>query len=145
MACGSSHARGRVRAGARSLCHSHSHVCNLHNNLQNCQILNPMINPYQVCVLMDTSQVCFYSAIMGTPRLLFFRRFLVSGKLQGLPKLKLTCLCSNGTVCPASQHHSRTKQESLKPTTTSVHLQVNSSIDLPLPEWMIQWSPGEMC
>lgn len=88
-------------------------------------------------------QVCFHSAIMGIPRLLFFSRFLVSGKLQRLPKT--THLCMSGTVCPASQPLPRPKKETLKPTTTSVHCHVSSSMDMLQPEQITKTSPGKMC
>ena len=46
MAYGNSQARGRIGAGAASLCHSHSnagseHICDIHRSSQPSQILNP--------------------------------------------------------------------------------------------------------
>ena len=38
-----------------------SHVCNLHHSLQQCRILNSLSEAKDgTCVLMDTSQVCYY-------------------------------------------------------------------------------------
>ena len=49
-----------------------SHVCELHHNSQHCWILNPLSKARdQTYVLMDTSQICFSCATMGTPCLYF--------------------------------------------------------------------------
>ena len=46
-----------------------SHVCNLHQSSLQHWILNPLSGARdQTCVLMDTSQVHYHWAIMGTPR-----------------------------------------------------------------------------
>ena len=46
-----------------------SHVCDLHHSSQQCQILNPLIEARdRTQILIDTSQVCYCWATMGTPR-----------------------------------------------------------------------------
>ena len=50
MAYGGSQARGRIRATAASLRHSHSkkdpsHVCDLHHSSRQCQIFKPLSKP----------------------------------------------------------------------------------------------------
>ena len=47
-------------------------ICDLHHSSQQCQILNPLSEARDwTCILMDTSQICFYWAMMGTPLLSF--------------------------------------------------------------------------
>ena len=44
------------------------HVCDLRNSSRQCQILNPLSEARgRTCILMDTSQICFYWAMTGTP------------------------------------------------------------------------------
>ena len=65
MAYGGSQARGRIRAAAASLHHSHKHgelsrVCDLQYNSQQCRVLNPRSEARdQTFILMDISQVSF--------------------------------------------------------------------------------------
>ena len=55
-----------------------SHVCNLHHSSQQDWVLNPLSKAKdQTCVLMDTSQVCFRWATMGTPDVLFLLSYFV--------------------------------------------------------------------
>ena len=78
-AYGSSQARGRIRAIAASLHHSHSNsrskpsqVCDPHHSLQQCQILNPLSRARDwTHILRDTSQVCYRWAMPGTPKCIF--------------------------------------------------------------------------
>ena len=43
-------------------------VCDLHHSSWQCQILNPLIEPRDwICILMDTSQIFYCWATMGTP------------------------------------------------------------------------------
>ena len=71
-AYGRSQARGWIGAAAAGLCHSHgntdlSHICDLHHSSWKCRILNPLNEARDwACVFMDTSQVCFQRATMGT-------------------------------------------------------------------------------
>ena len=45
-----------------------SYVCDLHHSSWQHQILNPLSETRdQICVLVDTSQVCYCGAITGTP------------------------------------------------------------------------------
>ena len=45
-----------------------SHVFDLYHSLWQCQILNPLSEARnQTCILLDTSQICFHWAMMGTP------------------------------------------------------------------------------
>ena len=74
---GSSQARGWIRAVATGLCHSHSHagstrVCDRHHSSQQRRILNPRYEArFRTC--MDTRQICFHWATLGTPgQVLFF-------------------------------------------------------------------------
>ena len=70
-ASGSSQARGRIRAAAASLPHSH---CNTRSKpcLQPTPQLMAILNPQNEArdgtqILMDTSQICFHCTTMGTP------------------------------------------------------------------------------
>ena len=46
-----------------------SSICNLHHSSWQCQILNLLSKARdQTCILMDTSQVCYHWATMGTPK-----------------------------------------------------------------------------
>ena len=62
-AYGSSQAKGRIRAAAASLHHSHSNVrsdcfCNLHHSSRQCWILNLLSEDRdQTCILLDASSV----------------------------------------------------------------------------------------
>ena len=52
-------------------------VCDLHHSSLQCQILNPLREARdQTCVLMDTSQIRFRYATMGTPKSWFFKLLL---------------------------------------------------------------------
>ena len=63
-------------------------ICDLHHSSQQCRILNPLNEARdRTFVLMDTSQIPFRSATMGTPRnlddldlLSYFPAFSFSGK-----------------------------------------------------------------
>ena len=47
-----------------------SQVCHLHHSSQQCQILNPLTEAKgRTHILMDTSQICFHLATMGTPKI----------------------------------------------------------------------------
>ena len=75
-AYGGSQARGQIGAVASNLCHSHSKagsnpLSNLHHRSRQRWILNPLSKARdQTCVLMDTSQIRFCWATMGTPEYL---------------------------------------------------------------------------
>ena len=68
-----SQARGWIGAVAASLCYSTAmwhliHVCNLHHSSQQGWIPDPLSEARdRICLLMDTSQICFCCATMGTP------------------------------------------------------------------------------
>ena len=74
-ACGSSQARGRIRATAAGLHHGHSnarsephHICNVHHSSRQRWIFNPLSEARdRTHILMDPSQVCFRRATIGTP------------------------------------------------------------------------------
>ena len=69
-----------------------SHVFNLYHSSQQCQNLNPLSKArYQNCVLMDTSQVCYHWATMGTP--FFFLLMLIR-----LSKFRHWCLIIIGLI-----------------------------------------------
>ena len=43
-------------------------ICNLHQSSQRHQILNPLSEARdQICIIMDTNQICFHYAMRGTP------------------------------------------------------------------------------
>ena len=68
--------------------HSHSNlrVCNLHHSLWQCWILNPRSGTEdQTLVLMNTSQVCYIWATMGTPFGLFLNTSKTFPQLQSKP------------------------------------------------------------
>ena len=78
-AYGGSQARGWIRATAAGHSHSHSHSkarskpC-LQLTPRQYQILKPLSRARDwTHVLMDTSRICFYCAMTGTPRTLFFQ------------------------------------------------------------------------
>ena len=55
-----------------------SGVCNLHHNLQQCLILNPLNKARgQTCVLMDTTRVCYRWATTATPANIFSIQLVV--------------------------------------------------------------------
>ena len=72
-AYGNSQARGRMRATAAGLHHSHSHSnardeSHLYDSSQQCWIFNLLSKARdQTCILMDTSWVHYHWAMMGTP------------------------------------------------------------------------------
>ena len=78
MAYGSSQVTGRIGAIAAGLCHSPtawdlSHVGSLQHSSWQHQIPDPLSKARnQTCVLIDTSQICFCWATMGTPCKFFF-------------------------------------------------------------------------
>ena len=48
-------------------------VCDLHHSSWQCGILNPLSRARNwTCILMDTSQVCYHWATMGTPNFILF-------------------------------------------------------------------------
>ena len=52
-----------------------SHVCNLYHSSWQCQIPNPLSEARdQTRILMDTSQVAYHRATVGTPRVLYCSR-----------------------------------------------------------------------
>ena len=71
LAYGGSQARGWIGAIASGLHHSHNNTRSephLWPVSQQRQILNPLSEARDgICVLMDTSQICFRCAITGTP------------------------------------------------------------------------------
>ena len=73
MAYESSQARGRIRASAAGLCHSHKWdlncSCDLHHSSQQCQILSPLSEERDHAhVLLDTTWVSYCWAMMGAPQ-----------------------------------------------------------------------------
>ena len=72
-AYGGFQARGRIGATATSLCHSHSNVeselvCDLHHSSRQHQISNPLSEARnRTRIFMDTRQIRFHFAMMGTP------------------------------------------------------------------------------
>ena len=82
-AYGSSQARRRIGATAAGLRHSHSnvgskpHLCDLHCSSQQHWIPHPLSKSRDwTCILMDTSQIHFCCAKMGTPIPLILKRKL---------------------------------------------------------------------
>ena len=72
MACRSSQARGRIRAVAASLHHSHSNAGWPTPQLMAMRIFNPLGKARdQTHIFMDTSWVHYHSAMIGTPLLAF--------------------------------------------------------------------------
>ena len=73
LAYGSSQARGWIGTAATGLCHSHSNAgsklhCDLHCSSQQLQILKPLSGARDgAWNLMDTSQIHYCWATMGTP------------------------------------------------------------------------------
>ena len=69
MACGSSQARGRIRALATTTAMQDLNcVCNPHHSSQKHWILNPLSKARdQTCNLMGPSRICFHCAMTGTP------------------------------------------------------------------------------
>ena len=52
-----------------------SQVCDLHHSSWQRWVLNPLGKTRdRTCILMDTSQICFHCAMMGTPRLFLFNQ-----------------------------------------------------------------------
>ena len=65
-------------------------ICDLHNSWWPCCILNPLSEARDgTCVLMVTSQVCFWWATMGTPH---------SGHLQGKQPFSIASLSCLGLL-----------------------------------------------
>ena len=68
-----SQARDWIRAGASGLHHAPampdpSRICDVHHSTRQRWILNELSEARdQTCILVDTSQICFHWAIMGTP------------------------------------------------------------------------------
>ena len=55
-----------------------SYICDLHHSSGQCRILNPLIEAWdQNCVLMNTSQINFCWAMMGTPQVAFYTECIV--------------------------------------------------------------------
>ena len=81
---GSFHTRGHIRATAVSLHYSHSNAgfktCLWPiPQLSSCQIPDPLSKVrVWICILMDTSRICFHCATMGTPLISFFYMYLFS-------------------------------------------------------------------
>ena len=76
LAYGGSQARGRIGAVDAGLSHSHSNAgsepCLWPICSQPHRVLNPLSEArYWTCILMDTSQIHFHWATMGTPQCLF--------------------------------------------------------------------------
>ena len=70
MPYGGSQARGLIGAVA---------AADLHHSSQQRQILNPLSEARdRTSVLMDTSQICFRRAMMGTPIILYIKHFSIS-------------------------------------------------------------------
>ena len=45
-----------------------NHICDLHHSSWQCWIPNPLSEARdQICILMDTGQICFHCTTMGTP------------------------------------------------------------------------------
>ena len=67
---GSSQASSWIGTAGASL--FNSHICDLHHSSQQCQILNPLSEARDwTHILMDTSQVHYYLATVGTPSIFF--------------------------------------------------------------------------
>ena len=50
-----------------------SHICDLHHSSWQCQIPDPLSEARdQICILTDTSQICFHCATAGTPHAMCF-------------------------------------------------------------------------
>ena len=78
MAYVSFQARGLIRAtvpayATTTATQDLSHVCDLHHSSRQHRILNPLSKARDwTFVLMDTSQICFHRATMGTPGVFHF-------------------------------------------------------------------------
>ena len=87
-ACGSSQPRGRIGATASSLHHSHSNLGSK-PGLRPTPQLTAMPDPRRMSeardrtpVLIDTSQIHFCCATMGTPILEYFRLLIITEKYK---------------------------------------------------------------
>ena len=61
-----------------------SRACNLHHSSWQCWILNPPIKGRdRTCILMDTSQTCFYCATTGTSEMVVYESLLHSSTPKG--------------------------------------------------------------
>ena len=86
-ACGSSQARGPIRAIAADLCHSHSNtrseLCLLRPT--QCQILTPLNESRdQTCILKDARQICFPLSRGRNPSRCFFISSVISSVIYWL-------------------------------------------------------------
>ena len=82
---GSSPARGRIRAIAAHLHHSHSQtVCHLHHSSWQCQIPDPLSKARdRTHIFMDTSRIYFHCTTTGTPKSLHFNQSPQEAHLLG--------------------------------------------------------------
>ena len=68
MAYGGSQAKDPLTYATAIATPDLSHVCDLHHSSWHHQILNPLSEARdQTCILMDTNQIHFHCATMGTP------------------------------------------------------------------------------
>ena len=121
-AYGSSQARVKLEAYATATAiQDLSHICYLHHSWQQCWILNPLSRARdQTCVLMDTSQVCYCWATMGTPPR---PNWVLSGGLKfwsfdfdvdfSLCMLPSSCLAERNSLFLVSEMSSSSPEECL--------------------------------
>ena len=89
-ACGGSQARGRIGTVVTGLHHSHSHagskpVCDLHHSSRQCWPLNPLSEARdQICILVNTSQICSCHDGNSIVFFVFFVFFLISNTCWAL-------------------------------------------------------------
>ena len=130
-------ARGRIRAVATGLCHSHSntrseHICNLHYNLQQRQILNPLSEARDLtCILMDATQIPFRWATTGIPRFFFFfsmQWILFFRAVSGSQQIWVENTDFQNALCP----HTHTTSPLSRSGNTTVHFVFLFFVFLPL-------------
>ena len=109
----SSQARGQIGAAATGLHHSHSnvgsklHLPPYHHSPQQHGTLNPLSEARDwICMLVDTSRVCYCWAMMGTPEQMFLSSPTSNG-YQVLLVLFLKYILDPTTSPHLYHHHSQ--------------------------------------
>ena len=79
-----------------------SGVCKLHHSSRPCWIPDPLSEARdQTCILMDTSQICFFWAVTGTPKKPCLLSWLICGFLRSVfPGSSLFLSSTTSSSCP---------------------------------------------